>query len=185
MTHSNKSISPLRQRMIDDMTLRKLSPKTQSGYIRAVKKLSCFLGRSPATATAEDLRLFQLHLVELGVSSITLNATITGLRFFFEETLDHHDVLTKMSHVYESRKLPLISRHTPSLNFNSRYSGSRPQPVVRFQVFYGNVDPMQLPRNEYLRFLAQNRKNSPCNKVKRLTTPSGVVAWIQVDSLNF
>ena len=66
MTDSNKSISPLRQRMIDDMTLRKLSPKTQSGYIRAVKKLSCFLGRSPATATAEDLRLFQLHLVELG-----------------------------------------------------------------------------------------------------------------------
>ncbi len=80
MTDSNKSISPLRQRMIDDMTLRKLSPKTQSGYIRAVKKLSCFLGRSPDTATAEDLRLFQLHLVEFGVSSITLNATITGLQ---------------------------------------------------------------------------------------------------------
>ena len=76
MTDSNKSISPLRQRMIDDMTLRKLNPKTQTGYIRAVKKLTCFLGRSPDTATAEDLRLFQLHLVELGVSSITLNATI-------------------------------------------------------------------------------------------------------------
>ncbi len=108
MTDSNKSISPLRQRMIDDMTLRKLNPKTQSGYIRAVVKLSCFLGRSPDTATAEDLRLFQLHLVELGVSSITLNATITGLRFFFEETLDRHDALTGMSHVYEPRKLPLI-----------------------------------------------------------------------------
>ncbi len=102
------SISPLRQRMIEDMTLRKLSSKTQSGYIRAVKKLTHFLGRSPATATAEDLRLFQLHLVELGVSSITLNATITGLRFFFEQTLDRHDVLTRMSHVYEPRKLPLI-----------------------------------------------------------------------------
>ena len=102
------SISSLRQRMIEDMTLRKLSPKTQSGYIRAVKKLTHFLGRSPDTATVEDLRLFQLHLVELGVSSITLNATITGLRFFFEETLDRHDALTKMSHVYEPRKLPLI-----------------------------------------------------------------------------
>jgi site-specific recombinase XerD len=108
MTDSNKSISPLRQRMIDDMTLRKLNPKTQSGYIRAVVKLTQFLCRSPDTATAEDLRLFQLHLVELGVSSITLNATITGLRFFFEVTLDRHDALTGMSHVYEPRKLPLI-----------------------------------------------------------------------------
>jgi len=75
MTHSNQSISPLRQRMIEDMTMRKLSPKTQSGYIRAVKKLAVFLGRSPATASAEDLRLFQLHLVRNGVSSITVNHT--------------------------------------------------------------------------------------------------------------
>jgi site-specific recombinase XerD len=108
MTDSNKSISPLRQRMIEDMTMRKLSPKTQSGYIRAVKKLTRFLGRSPDTASSEDLRCFQLHLVEGGVSSITLNATITGLRFFFEVTLDRHDALTGMSHVYEPRKLPLI-----------------------------------------------------------------------------
>ena len=66
MTQSTKSISPLRQRMIDDMTLRKLSPKTQSAYIRSVKKLTQFLGRSPGTAQAEDLRRFQLHLVEQG-----------------------------------------------------------------------------------------------------------------------
>jgi site-specific recombinase XerD len=102
------SISPLRQRMIEDMTLRKLSPKTQRNYIRAVKKLAQFLGRSPDTASAEDLRRFQLHLVEHGVSSITLNATITGLRFFFEVTLDRRDALAKMSHVYEPRKLPVV-----------------------------------------------------------------------------
>ncbi len=108
MTESNKSISPLRQRMIEDMTLRKLSPKTQRNYIRAVKKLAQFLGRSPDTASAEDLRRFQLHLVEHGVSSITLNATITGLRFFFEVTLDRRDALAKMSHVYEPRKLPVV-----------------------------------------------------------------------------
>jgi len=107
MTNTH-SISPLRQRMIDDMTMRKLSPKTQSGYICAVRKLTHFLGRSPATASAEDLRRFQLHLVELGTSSITLNATLTGLRFFFEETLNRHDALRRMSHVYEPRKLPLI-----------------------------------------------------------------------------
>jgi integrase/recombinase XerD len=108
MTDSNKSISLLRQRMIEDMTMRKLSPKTQSGYIRAVRKLAQYLRRSPDTATAEELRQFQLHLVELGVSSITLNATITGLRFFFEITVNRPDALTRMSHVYEPRKLPVI-----------------------------------------------------------------------------
>ena len=104
----NDSTTPLRQRMIEDMTMRKLSPKTQSAYIRSVKKLARFLSRSPDTATPEELRCFQLHLVELGVSSITLNATITGLRFFFEETLHRHDALTSMSRVYEPRKLPLV-----------------------------------------------------------------------------
>ena len=102
------SISPLRRRMIDDMTMRKLSRKTQSAYLRAVRKLAQFLRRSPATASAEDLRCFQLHLVEIGISSITLNATITALKFFFEVTLDRHDALARMSHVYEPRKLPLI-----------------------------------------------------------------------------
>ena len=102
------STSPLRQRMIEDMTMRKLSPKTQSGYIRAVKKLTQFLGRSPATASPEDLRHFQLHLVEGGVSSITLNATITGLRFFFKVTLERSDAMAKMSCVHEPRKLPIV-----------------------------------------------------------------------------
>jgi len=108
MTDSNKSISLLRQRMIEDMTMRKLSPKTQSAYIRAVKKLTQYLHHSPDTATAEELRLFQLHLVELGTSSITLNATITGLTFFFEVTVNCPDALTGMSRVYEPRKLPII-----------------------------------------------------------------------------
>ena len=102
------STTPLRQRMIEDMTMRKLNPKTQSAYIRAVRKLARFLRRSPDTATPEELRCFQLHLVELGVSSITLNATITGLRFFFEVTLNRHDALTMMDRVYEPRKLPII-----------------------------------------------------------------------------
>lgn len=71
MTESNKPISPLRQRMIEDMSMRKLSPGTQTGYIRAVKTLARFLGRSPDTATDEDLRRFQLHLVEKGTSRTT------------------------------------------------------------------------------------------------------------------
>jgi len=108
MTESTKPISPLRRRMIEDMTMRKLSPKTQTAYIRAVKKLTRFLGRSPDTASAEDLRRFQLRLVADGTSRITLNATITGLRFFFEVTLDRGDVMRKMSPVYEPRKLPVV-----------------------------------------------------------------------------
>ena len=108
MKQSNKSISPLRQRMLDDMAIRKLSTGTQTGYIRAVVKFSLFLKRSPDTASAEDLRAFQLHLVKQGVSPGTLNATITGLRFFFDVTLDRHDLVRRMRHVHEPRKLPEI-----------------------------------------------------------------------------
>ena len=97
MTQSMQTISPLRQRMIDDMRLRKLSPKTKNGYIRAVKRLAGFLGRSPDSATAEDLRHFQLHLVDHGISPVSLNATITGLRFFFEVTLERADLMARMS----------------------------------------------------------------------------------------
>ena len=77
-----KAVSPLRQRMIDDMRMRKLSDKTQTAYIRAVRRLARFLGRSPDTATAEDVRRFQLHLVDVGMSAISINATITALKFF-------------------------------------------------------------------------------------------------------
>jgi site-specific recombinase XerD len=108
MTQSTQTISPLRQRMIDDMTLRKLSPKTQDAYIRSVIKLTRFLGRSPDAASPEDLRRFQLHLSRAGVSNISINAIITGLRFFFEITLDDHQALCKMSTVREPRKLPVV-----------------------------------------------------------------------------
>ena len=108
MTASTHPISPLRQRMIDDMRMRKLSPKTQSSYICVVKRFAKFLGRSPDTASAEDLRRYQLHLVNQGISSISLNMTITGLKFLFEATLDHPELLAKMHAVHEPRKLPVI-----------------------------------------------------------------------------
>jgi len=108
MTQNKQSITPLRQRMIDDMHLRKLSWKTQGSYIRAVKNFTRFLGLSPDTASAEDLRRFQLHMVSTGVSPVTINATITGLRFFFEVTLERPDVLKRMSPVRLERKLPTV-----------------------------------------------------------------------------
>ena len=91
MDSTTQSASPLRQRMLDDMRMRKLEPKTQEAYIRAVRKLAVYLKRSPDTATVEDLRNFQLHLVDTGTSPITLNATLSGLKFFFDITLGRID----------------------------------------------------------------------------------------------
>jgi len=108
MTDSNKSISALRQRMIDDMTLRKLTPKTQAGYLRAVLRFARFFGRSPDLASPEDLRAFQLHLVEQGVSSTTINATLSGLTFFFGVTLERPSALKRMSRVRQPQKLPQV-----------------------------------------------------------------------------
>ena len=103
-----KAVSPLRQRMIDDMRMRKLSDKTQIAYIRAVRRLARFLGRSPDTATAEDVRRFQLHLVDVGMSAISINATITALKFFFEATVGRPELGTKMRPVRVEHKLPVV-----------------------------------------------------------------------------
>lgn len=108
METSTQPVSPLRQRMLEDMRMRKLAPKTQHSYIRAVSRFAKYLGRSPDTATAEDLRLYQLHLVDSGTSPITLNATITGLKFLFDVTLGHGDVLAKMQSVRVPHKIPVI-----------------------------------------------------------------------------
>ena len=108
MSIPTQLISPLRQRMIDDMTMRKLAPKTQRTYVNAGLKLARFLKRSPATATAEELRLFQLQLAAQGVSAITINATITGLRFLFEVTLQRDKILAKMSTIPVPRRLPEV-----------------------------------------------------------------------------
>ena len=108
MDASSRAISPLRQRMIDDMRMCKLSPKTQLQYIRAVKKLTGFVGRSPDTVTVEDLRRYQLHLVDHGASPVSINAAITGLKFFFEVTLDRRDLISKMRPVRVPHKLPVV-----------------------------------------------------------------------------
>ena len=108
MTTTIPAISPLRQRMIDDMRMRQLADKTQSHYLRAVRQFSVFLGRSPDTATIEDLRRYQLHLVNQGISAVSLNAAITGLKFFFDVTLDHPELMGKMQSVRTPRTLPVV-----------------------------------------------------------------------------
>jgi site-specific recombinase XerD len=108
MIATTPTISPLRQRMIDDMRMRKLAPRTQHHYIRAVRRFAGFLGRSPDTATAEDLRRYQLYLVDCGISPVSLNAIITGLKFFFAVTLDQTALMARMQPLRVPRTLPVV-----------------------------------------------------------------------------
>ena len=108
MDIATPNVSPLRQRMLEDMRMRKLEAKTQTAYLRAVRRLAAFLKASPDTATAEDLRRFQMHLVDEGTSPTTLNSTITGLKFFFDVTLDRRALMAKMQPVHVPRTLPVV-----------------------------------------------------------------------------
>jgi integrase/recombinase XerD len=101
-------VSALRRRMIEDMTSRRLAPRTQEAYIRAVKNFSAFLGRSPDQASAEDLRRYHLHLASSGTTTPKLNAAVTALRFFFSVTLGRQDVTERLPFVREPRKLPVV-----------------------------------------------------------------------------
>jgi len=101
-------VSALRRRMIEDMTSRRLAPRTQQAYIRAVKSFSAFLGHSPDQASAEDLRRYHLHLASSGITAPGLNAAVTALRFFFGVTLGRQDVTERLPFVREPRKLPVI-----------------------------------------------------------------------------
>jgi site-specific recombinase XerD len=105
---TDEATSPLRRRMIEDMTIRKLAPKTQQGYIRTVKDFAAFLGRSPATASFEDVRRFQLHLVTNGAHISILNHAVAALRFFFRITLKRSDIIEHTHFVRESHKLPVV-----------------------------------------------------------------------------
>jgi site-specific recombinase XerD len=105
---SDKPISQLRQRMIDDMTARRLSEATQKDYVRNVRNFTAFLGRSPDTATSEDLRRFQLHMAQQQVSPWSINAAIAALRFFFTVTLDKPDLVRPLRIVNEPRKAPVV-----------------------------------------------------------------------------
>jgi integrase/recombinase XerD len=108
MKPSSEALSPLRQRMTEDMRMRKLELKTRAAYLRAVKKLATFIKRSPDTASVEDLRRFQLYLVDQGASPITINATICGLKFFFGVTLGRSELMAKMQTVQVPQRLPVV-----------------------------------------------------------------------------
>jgi integrase/recombinase XerD len=105
---TDEAMSPLRRRMIEDMTIRKLSPKTQQGYVRIIRDFAAFLNRSPDTASLEDVRRFQLHLVTRGAHIAVLNHTVAALRFLFRVTLRRPDIIDYTTFVHEPRKLPVV-----------------------------------------------------------------------------
>ena len=105
---SEKPISPLRQRMIDDMTARRFKEKVQKDYVRHVRTFTAFLGRSPDTATREDLRRYQLHMAQQQISAGSINAAIAALRFFFTVTLERPDLVCPLRIVNEPRKAPVV-----------------------------------------------------------------------------
>ena len=102
------AISPLRQRLIDDMTMRRFSRETQRNYLRDVGRFATFLGRSPDTATAEDVRRFQIEQRDDGVPTPTMNSIVSALRFFFTTTVDRPDLARKLIRVAHPRNLPVV-----------------------------------------------------------------------------
>src|SRR5712692_2040178 len=105
---SEKPISPLRRRMIEDMTVRNFVEKTHNDYIRHVRTFTAFLGRAPDTAAPEDLRLFQLHQTQAGVGAPSINGSVAALRFFFTVTLDRPEMARHLTFVREPRRIPVV-----------------------------------------------------------------------------
>ena len=102
------TVSPLRQRMIEDMAARKLNPHTQRSHIYSCKRFAAWLKHSPDTATADEVRLFQLYLIESGMSICNRNRIMTGVRFLLRVTLRRHDLAAEVWHIKEPQKLPPV-----------------------------------------------------------------------------
>jgi len=105
---TDKAISPLRRRLIEDMAIHRLGPKTQHQYIRHVKRFADFLGRSADKATPEEVHRYQLWLASIGTTVPTVNVSATALRFFFRVTLKRHDLAEEVVSTREPRRLPVV-----------------------------------------------------------------------------
>ena len=105
---TDQAISPLRRRLIEDMTVRNFVEETRNNYIRHVTTFTAFLGRAPDTAAPEDLCLFQPHQTQAGVRAPSINGSVAALRFFFTVTLDRPEMARHLTFVREPRRIPVI-----------------------------------------------------------------------------
>jgi len=147
--------TPLRARMNSDMTARNLGPASQTSHLRACKRFAAWLRRSPDTATPDDVKGFQQHLIESGASICTRNQTMTGVKFLFRVTLRRHDLVAEIFHLREPDRVPLVLSQkeikrilamAPSLKARVMLSlaygcGLRAGEVVRLKV--GDIDGAQ------------------------------------------
>jgi integrase/recombinase XerD len=101
-------VTPLRQRMIEDMRARNLGHDSQRNHIGSCKRFGQWLGRSPDTATADEVKAFQLHLIESGASICNRNRIMTGVKFLLKVTLRRHDLAAEIYHLKEPQKIPLV-----------------------------------------------------------------------------
>lgn len=172
-----KPISDLRRRMLADMTIRSFSDKTKNDYIRHVEALALFLGRSPDTATADDLRRFQLHQTERGAQPPKMNSQASALRFFFTITLGRADLIHQLARTHYPRKLPRVlspddvvrlleAAPGPGLKYKAALSiaygaGLRGGEVVMLRV--GDIDSerMLIPKS---RWAKAARTATPCSR---------------------
>src|ERR1700741_26785 len=102
------TVSPLRQRMIEDRAARNPNPHTQRSHIQSCKRFAAWLKRSPDTATPDEVRLFQLYLVENGASICNRNRIMTGIRFLFRVPLRRPALAAELWHIKEPQKLPPV-----------------------------------------------------------------------------
>ena len=102
------TVSPLRQRMIEDMVARNLGPGTQRGHEPNIEPMAAFLKRSPETATPDDVRGFQLHLIDSGASVHNRNRIMTGVKFLLKVTLRRHDLVAEIYHLREPQKIAIV-----------------------------------------------------------------------------
>jgi integrase/recombinase XerD len=147
--------TPLRSRMISDMSARNLGRACQTSHLRGCKRFAAFLGRSPETAAPDDVKDFQQHLIESGASICTRNQTMTGVKFLFRVTLRRHDLVAEIFHLREPDRVPQVLSQkevkriltiAPSVKVKVMLSlaygcGLRASEVVRLKV--GNIDSAQ------------------------------------------
>src|SRR5207247_10170857 len=127
---TDEAMSPLRRRMIEDMTIRKLGRKTQQNYIQIIKKLAAFLARSPDTATFEDLRRFQLHVVASGVGAAAINRHVSALRFFFRVTRKRYAIFEHTHFIQQPCKLPVVLSQPQLARLLEAAAGTQYEPAL-------------------------------------------------------
>ena len=142
---TQEKVSPLRERMMEDMRIRGMQEASQKAHIRALKDFTTFLGRSPDTAEPDDLRAYQLHMADTNVTPSTFNARIGALRFFFSMTCDRDEMKKYMQFRTEPRKLPIVL----SVEEVSALLASAPGPGLKYRAalsigYGGEIGRMQI-----------------------------------------